>query len=116
MLQVLGDIVESSIGAMLLDSGFNLSYVWNSMLNLLEPVLRFSSLQINPVRELRELCQSYGFELGLPNPVKQKAGYSVQVKIEMKGKNLTYSAVNNNSKAARKTAAQEALYGLKVKL
>ncbi|XP_020265696.1 endoribonuclease Dicer homolog 4-like isoform X2 [Asparagus officinalis] len=112
--KVLGDVVESSIGAVLLDAGFDLNLVWNIMLNLLEPILRFSSLQINPVRELRELCQSYSFELGLPDPVKQKEGYSVWVEIDVKGKHLTYSAVNNNSKAARRTAAQEALCKLKV--
>lgn len=111
--KVLGDIVESSIGAMLLDTGFDLNFVWRSMLKLLEPILRFSSLQINPVRELRELCQSYSFELGLPSPVKQKEGYFVQVEIDVKGEHLTCSAVNNNSKAARRTAAQEALCKLK---
>lgn len=112
--KVLGDIVESSIGAILLDTGFNLNLVWTLMLNLLETVLRFSSLQINPVRELRELCQSYGFELGLPEPVKQqREGYYVQVEIDVKGNHLMYSAVNNNSKAARKMAAQEALCKLK---
>ncbi|KAJ6837174.1 endoribonuclease Dicer-like protein 4-like isoform X1 [Iris pallida] len=111
--KVLGDIVESSIGAILLDTGFNLNLVWTRMLNLLEPVLRFSSLHINPVRELRELCQSYGFELGLPEPVKQREGYYVQVEVNVKGNHIMYSAVNNNSKAARRMAAQEALCKLK---
>ncbi|KAJ6794191.1 endoribonuclease Dicer-like protein 4-like isoform X1 [Iris pallida] len=111
--KVLGDIVESSIGAILLDTGFNLNLVWTLMLNLLEPVLRFSSLDINPVRELRELCQSYGFELGLPQPVKQREGYYVQVEVNVKGNHKMYSAVNNNSKAARIMAAQEALCKLK---
>lgn len=111
--KVLGDIVESSIGAILLDTGFDLNIVWSSMLNILEPLLRFSSLQINPLREIRELCQSYNFELGLPDPVKLKEVFLVQVEIDVKGKRLTFSAVNNNSKAARRTAAQEALCKLK---
>jgi len=114
-MQVLGDIVESSFGAMLLDTGFDLNLVWSSMLNILEPALGFSSLQINPIRELLELCSSYSFELGLPDPVKQREGYFVQVEVDVKGRHLTFSAVNNNSKAARRTAAQDALRKLKVR-
>lgn len=114
-MQVLGDIVESSIGAMLLDTGFNLRLVWRSMLNLLEPILRFSSFHINHVRELRELCQSYNLELGLPNPVKQNEDHLVKVEIDVKGEHLVFSAVNKNSNAARRTAAQEALHKLKVR-
>ncbi|KAG8082637.1 hypothetical protein GUJ93_ZPchr0014g47162 [Zizania palustris] len=53
--KVLGDIVESCIGAVLLDSGFNLNYVWKVMLMLLKPVLTFSDMHSNPMRELREL-------------------------------------------------------------
>ncbi|KAG1358937.1 putative Endoribonuclease Dicer [Cocos nucifera] len=111
--KVLGDIIESCVGAVLLDTGFNLKHVWRLMLTLLKPVLSFSSLQINPIRELRELCQCYDFELGLPDPVKIKEGYFVKVEVDAKGNLLTCTATNQNSKAARRMAAQEALSKLK---
>ncbi|XP_010932228.2 endoribonuclease Dicer homolog 4 isoform X2 [Elaeis guineensis] len=111
--KVLGDIIESCVGAVLLDTGFNLKLVWRLMITLLKPVLSFSSLQLNPVRELRELCQCYDFELGLPDPTKIKEGYFVKVEVDAKGNPLSCTATNKNSKAARRMAAQEALSKLK---
>ncbi|KAJ0973518.1 hypothetical protein J5N97_021477 [Dioscorea zingiberensis] len=107
--KVLGDIVESSIGAILLDSGFNLKLVWEIMLKLLDPVLSFSSLQLNPVRELRELCQYKNFDLQFPDPVKISGGFSVRIEIHASDNLLSFSATNHSSKAARRMAAQEAL-------
>ncbi|XP_073000978.1 endoribonuclease Dicer homolog 4-like isoform X2 [Typha latifolia] len=111
--KVLGDIVESCFGAVLLDTGFDLNRVWSLMLLLLGPALNFSSFQVNPVRELRELCQSYDLKLCLPVPIKDKEGYFVRVEVDIKGSILTCTATNKNTKAARKMAAQEALLKLK---
>uniref|UniRef100_A0A1D1YWK0 Endoribonuclease Dicer 4 n=4 Tax=Anthurium amnicola TaxID=1678845 RepID=A0A1D1YWK0_9ARAE len=111
--KVLGDIVESCIGAILLDSRFDLKQVWRTMLTLLGPVLRFSCLQLNPLRELLELCQSSDFKLSLPDPQKVKEGYAVEVIVTTKERLLTCTSVNLNSKVARKMAAQEAISKLK---
>uniref|UniRef100_A0A0E0KSN5 Dicer-like protein 4 n=1 Tax=Oryza punctata TaxID=4537 RepID=A0A0E0KSN5_ORYPU len=111
--KALGDIVESCIGAVLLDSGFNLNYVWKVMLMLLKPVLTFSNMHTNPMRELRELCQCHGFELGLPKPMKADGEYHVKVEVNIKSKIIICTAANRNSKAARKFAAQETLSKLK---
>ncbi|KAF9614409.1 hypothetical protein IFM89_018554 [Coptis chinensis] len=61
--KALGDLVESCVGAVLLDTGFNLNIVWKIMLTFLDPIMKFSNLQLNPVRELTELCQSRCWEL-----------------------------------------------------
>lgn len=111
--KVLGDIVESCVGAVLLDSGFNLNYVWKVMLVLLKPVLSFSDMHINPMRELRELCQCHGFELGLPKPMKADGEYHVKVEVNINSKMISCTAANRNTKAARKFAAQEILSKLK---
>ncbi|ONK59574.1 uncharacterized protein A4U43_C08F7860 [Asparagus officinalis] len=111
--KILGDIVESCVGAILVDTGFNLKVVWKIILGLLKPTLEFSSLQLNHVRELRELCQSVDLTFELPKPLKRKEGYLVSVEIDVKGNKLTFSAVNHNSKTAQKMAAQEALLKLK---
>uniref|UniRef100_A0A0D3FXT9 Dicer-like protein 4 n=1 Tax=Oryza barthii TaxID=65489 RepID=A0A0D3FXT9_9ORYZ len=111
--KALGDIVESCIGAVLLDSGFNLNYVWKVMLMLLKPVLTFANMHTNPMRELRELCQCHGFELGLPKPMKADGEYHVKVEVNIKSKIIICTAANRNSKAARKFAAQETLSKLK---
>nr|CAD1831898.1 unnamed protein product [Ananas comosus var. bracteatus] len=111
--KVLGDIVESCVGAVLLDTGFDLNQVWKLMLMLLGRVLNFTSLQLHAVRELREFCESSGLPLGLPDPVKEKGLYFVKVEVGLKDHTLTCTATNKNSKAARKMAAQEALSKLK---
>jgi endoribonuclease Dicer len=114
--KVLGDIVESCVGAVLLDSGFNLNNVWKLMLMLLKPILSFCDMHINPMRELRELCQCNAFELGLPKPTKADGEFHVKVEVNINGKMISCAAANRNSKDARKLAAQDALSKLKVYL
>ncbi|CAL5068828.1 unnamed protein product [Urochloa decumbens] len=111
--KVLGDIVESCVGAVLLDSGFNLNHVWKLMLMLLKPVLSFSDMHINPMRELRELCQCNDFDLVLPKPVKADGEFHVKVEVNVNGKMISCTAANRNSKDARKLAAQDTLSKLK---
>ncbi|XP_009418500.3 endoribonuclease Dicer homolog 4 isoform X1 [Musa acuminata AAA Group] len=113
--KVLGDIVESCVGAVLLDTGFNLKIVWNLMLSLLGPVLDFSSFQINPLRELRELCQYFNFAMRLPDPVKVGGDYCVKVEADVKDEHLMFTSTNKNSKTARRMAAQEVLSMLKAR-
>lgn len=115
-MQVLGDIVESCVGAVLLDSGFNLNHAWKLMLMLLKPILSFSDMHMNPMRELRELCQCSGFELGLPKPIKVDGEFHVKVEVNVNGEMISCTAANRNSKDARKLAAQDTLSKLKVYL
>ncbi|AQK44789.1 dicer-like 103 [Zea mays] len=111
--KVLGDIVESCVGAVLLDSGFNLNHVWKLMLMLLKPILSFCGMHIDPMRELRETCQYNGFDLGLPEPTKYNGEFHVKVEVNINGKMISCTAANRNSKDARKVAAQETLSKLK---
>ncbi|XP_020599927.1 endoribonuclease Dicer homolog 4 isoform X2 [Phalaenopsis equestris] len=111
--KVLSDLVESYIGARILDAGFNLREVWKVMLTLFEPILSFNNLTINPVRELRELCQQKNFCLRLPQPVKEGGCYLVKVEVDIGDEQLTTSTTNHNSKAGRRLAAQKALAKLK---
>lgn len=115
-MQVLGDIVESCVGAVLLDSGFNLIHVWKLMLMLLKPILSFCDMHINPLREIRELCQCNGFDLGFPKPLKADGEFHVKVEVNINSKIISCIAANRNSKYARKLAAQDALSKLKVYL
>ncbi|KAM0886804.1 hypothetical protein ACQ4PT_029462 [Festuca glaucescens] len=111
--KVLGDIVESCVAAVLLDSGFNLTYVWKLVLMLLKPVLSFSDMHMNPMREIRELCQCHELKLGLPKPMKAGGEYHVKVEVNINSEVISCAAANQNSKVARKLAAQEALCKLK---
>ncbi|XP_019440116.1 PREDICTED: endoribonuclease Dicer homolog 2-like [Lupinus angustifolius] len=59
--KVLGDIIESLAGAILVDSGYNKEVVWQSISPLLEPLITPETLKLHPVRELTELCQREGY-------------------------------------------------------
>lgn len=103
--KALGDLVESSVGAILLDSGFNLDLVWEIALSFLDPIMKFSSLQLSPIRELQELCQAYSLDI---EPSESKKGRVFSVKLQAKGKDIytTASATNSNKKDANRIASQ----------
>lgn len=112
--QALGDLVESCFGAILLDSGFDLNLVWEKMLSFMDPVINLSKLQLNPVRELQELCQSYGWDQQFPT-LKKSAAFFVEAKVTGEDVYETACATNPSRKAAKTMAAQLVVGKLKVK-
>ncbi|PNX98622.1 endoribonuclease dicer 2-like protein, partial [Trifolium pratense] len=61
--KVLGDIIESLAGAILVDSGYNKEVVWQSIRPLLEPLVTPDTLTVHPIRELTELCQKMNYPM-----------------------------------------------------
>ncbi|KAF9680685.1 hypothetical protein SADUNF_Sadunf06G0147300 [Salix dunnii] len=110
--KVLGDLVESSVGAILLDTGFDLNHIWKIMLSFLDPIKSFSNLQINPVRELKELCQSHNWDFEVPASKKGKT-FSVDVKLSGKDMSISASASNSNKKEAIRMASEKIYTRLK---
>ncbi|XP_050272142.1 dicer-like protein 4 isoform X2 [Quercus robur] len=110
--KALGDLVESCVGAILLDTGFNLNLVWKIMLSFLDPIMRFSSFQLSPIRELQELCQSYNLDLKTV-PSKKGRMFSVEVQVNREDVCVTASATNLNKKDAIRVASQKILAKLK---
>ncbi|KAL0427693.1 UNVERIFIED_CONTAM: Dicer-like protein 4 [Sesamum latifolium] len=97
--KALGDLVESCMGAVFLDTGFDLNHVWKIMLSLLDPIISFSKLQMNPLRELHELCQSYNWE--------RDGKFVVEAKVDEGNVTATASATNVSGKVARRIAARQ---------
>ncbi|GAV83950.1 dsrm domain-containing protein/DEAD domain-containing protein/Helicase_C domain-containing protein/Ribonuclease_3 domain-containing protein/PAZ domain-containing protein/dsRNA_bind domain-containing protein [Cephalotus follicularis] len=111
--KALGDLVESCLGAILLDSGFDLNIVWKIMLSFLDPTKAFSILHLNPIRELRELCQSHNWVLQFPT--SEKGGFfAVEAKVNGNDVCVSASASNVNKKDATNIAAKKAIAKLKV--
>ncbi|CAM6101530.1 unnamed protein product [Calypogeia fissa] len=54
--KVLGDLLESLAGAVLVDTGFDTNKVWDVFEPLLQPIVTPKKLQLHPVKELGELC------------------------------------------------------------
>ncbi|XP_058759719.1 dicer-like protein 4 isoform X1 [Vicia villosa] len=104
--KALGDLVESCIGAVLLDSGFDLNKVWKIMTSFLDPIMKFSSsLQLSPVRDLQELCQFNNLELQLL-PSKFAKTFSVEAKVIGDGVSEKVYATSQNKKEASRIASQ----------
>ncbi|KAH0970234.1 hypothetical protein GBA52_022390 [Prunus armeniaca] len=101
----LGDLVESCLGAILLDTGFNLNRVWEIMLSFLKPIMSFSSLQLSPIRELRELCQAHTWDLRFL-PSKKGKTYSIQATVEGNNVRATASSTSLNKKDAIRICAK----------
>ncbi|KAI3446800.1 hypothetical protein Pfo_003465 [Paulownia fortunei] len=110
--KALGDLVESCMGAIYLDTGFDLKHVWKIMLFLLDPIISFSKLQFNPLRELHELCQSYNWELQLSSS-KREGKFTVEAKVDEGNVSATASVTNISRKAARRMAARQVFECLK---
>ncbi|CAL5041650.1 unnamed protein product [Urochloa decumbens] len=63
--KVLGDIVESIAGAILVDSKLDLDVVWGVFKPLLSPIVTPENLELPPFRKLHEWCDKNGYFLGL---------------------------------------------------
>lgn len=62
-MQVLGDIVESIVGAILLDAKLDLDVVWGIFKPLLSPIVTPANLELPPFRELLQWCSKNGYFL-----------------------------------------------------
>ncbi|KOM32927.1 hypothetical protein LR48_Vigan01g248300 [Vigna angularis] len=115
--KALGDVVESCVGAILLDTGFNLNKVWKIMTSFLDPIMKFSSsLQLSPIRDLRELCQAHNLELEfLPVPSKLTKTFTVEAKASGNNVCETASATGQNKKEACRIASLILFSKFKVK-
>ncbi|XP_062157664.1 dicer-like protein 4 isoform X2 [Alnus glutinosa] len=110
--KALSDLVESSMGAILLDSGFNLGVVWTIALSFLDPIRRLSSLQVSPIQELHELCQAYNLNLQF-SPSNMEGMFLVEAQVNGKDVSTTASAINLNKNEAIGSASQKILTKLK---
>ncbi|XP_051131155.1 dicer-like protein 4 isoform X2 [Andrographis paniculata] len=102
--KVLGDLVESCVGAVFLDTGLDLSCLWKITLRLLDPIVDVSKLQLNPLRDLTELCQFYNWTLQFSSSKKDG---KILVAATVNGK--TASACDISGRVAKRTVARELL-------
>ncbi|KAG6645310.1 endoribonuclease Dicer homolog 2-like [Carya illinoinensis] len=115
--EVLGDIIESLAGAILVDSGYNKEMVFGSIRPLLEPLITPETPMSHPVKELTELCQKKHYEMEEINKNRNdNEGLSyITVKVNAKGHLFEHTAKATNGKTAKKLAYKEVLKSLKDK-
>ncbi|KAJ1414388.1 Ribonuclease III domain [Sesbania bispinosa] len=113
--KVLGDIIESLAGAILVDSGYNKEVVWQSIMPLLEPLVTPDTLKLHPTRELHELCQKKGYTL--EKDVSCKDGVTCyRIQVQADGVNVIPPCEYKGSVdkiTAKKLACREVLKSLR---
>ncbi|XP_028180116.1 endoribonuclease Dicer homolog 2-like isoform X1 [Glycine soja] len=112
--KVLGDIVESLAGAILVDSGYNKEVVWQSIRPLLEPLVTPETLKLHPIRELNELCQKRSYKIILED-VSRKDGLTYyRMEVEADGIIHKYEYKGDALRdTAKKIVCKEILNSLK---
>ncbi|KAH7307115.1 hypothetical protein KP509_22G046500 [Ceratopteris richardii] len=112
--KVLGDLIESIAGAILVDSGFDLDRVWDVMSQILSPLVTPCTLPLHPVRELHELSQSKGLcFVWKKTQIMVDKEVVVTGRVGIENEVICETANGRTKKIARKNAAQKILSILK---
>lgn len=112
--KVLGDIIESLAGAILVDSGYNKDTVMKSIRPLLEPLITPETVKLHPVRELTEYCQKYHYFHKKPVVTFEKRVASITIEVEVEeGVSYKKTCTAPDKKAAKRLACKAILKDLK---
>ncbi|XP_058216237.1 endoribonuclease Dicer homolog 2 [Rhododendron vialii] len=111
--KVLGDIIESLAGAILVDSGYNECIVFQSIRPLLEPLITPETVRLHPVRELHELCQKEHYDMKKDVVSSDKGVASLTIEIEANGVSYKHMCTASDKKTAKKLASKAILKSLK---
>ncbi|KAL2341557.1 hypothetical protein Fmac_009497 [Flemingia macrophylla] len=112
--KVLGDIVESLAGAILVDSGYNEEVVWESIRPFLEPLVTPQTLKLHPVRELNEVCQKRNYKVILDKGSRKDGVTSYRMEVQADGVIHQFEYLGPAHKdTAKKIVCKEILNSLK---
>ncbi|KAJ6957432.1 endoribonuclease Dicer [Populus alba x Populus x berolinensis] len=102
--KALGDLIESIAGALLIDTKFNLDGVWRIFKPLLSPIVTPEKLELPPLRELVELCDSIGVFVK-EKCTKKAEMVHAQLWVQLDNELLSGEGYEKNRKAAKGKAA-----------
>ncbi|XWS30972.1 hypothetical protein CRYUN_Cryun23aG0037000 [Craigia yunnanensis] len=103
--KALADLVESTIGAVFVDSNFSIDIVWKVFKDLLEPIIRRETLKIHPVTQLYEVCQKRNLKVEFVDLWKESTAFDVVVDGQLVGR----GACSLKKEIAHNRAAKDAL-------
>ncbi|CAM6115089.1 unnamed protein product [Calypogeia fissa] len=110
--KVLGDLLESLAGAVLVDTAFDTDKVWSVFEPLLQPIVTPEKLHLHPVKELVELCSKRKFKceyVALSKGIQRLWRYTVTTGKET----IEAQAEKRDKRSAQRHAAYEMLGELK---
>ncbi|KAL3520480.1 hypothetical protein ACH5RR_018629 [Cinchona calisaya] len=111
--KVLGDIIESLAGAILVDSGYNKEIMFQSIRPLLEPLITPDTLKLHPARELSELCQKEHYTMKKPVWDYENGEATITLEVEENDITHNYSCSAADKDTAKKLACKALLELLK---
>ncbi|XWS75770.1 hypothetical protein CRYUN_Cryun01aG0120800 [Craigia yunnanensis] len=103
--KALADVVESTIGAVFIDSNSSIDIVWKVFKDLLEPIIRRETLKIHPVTQLYEVCQKRNLKVKFVDLWKESTAFDVFIDDQLVGR----GACNLKKEIAHNRAAKDAL-------
>ncbi|XBI21034.1 hypothetical protein VPH35_062214 [Triticum aestivum] len=116
--KVLGDVVESIAGAILIDRKLDLEVVWGIFKPLLSPIVTPEKLELPPFRELLEWCNKSGYFLGIKctDGIKRTDGDKIEATLDVQLKEtlLVRQGCGKSKKDAKAHAASMLLKDLEV--
>ncbi|CAI9755614.1 unnamed protein product [Fraxinus pennsylvanica] len=112
--KVLGDLVESIAGAMLIDTNLDMNKVWKVFKPLLSPIVTPDNLELPPCRELIELCDSLGYFIKVNYTLKGNT-MNAELKLQLKDVMLLGHGSGHDRKAAKGMAAVDLLKQLEAR-
>ncbi|KAI3769644.1 hypothetical protein L6452_00753 [Arctium lappa] len=84
--KTLADIVESTIGAIYIDSNSSIDTTWEVAKILLEPMITPEMIQKNPVRKLNELCHKKKLKIRFRDKWLKEGVYEVFIDNKLRGR------------------------------
>ncbi|XP_039045031.1 endoribonuclease Dicer homolog 2-like [Hibiscus syriacus] len=111
--KVLGDVMESLAGAILVDSGYDKDIVFRCIRPLLEPMITPETMTVHPVKELYDLCQKEHYELRKRVVSRDDGVSSITIEVEANGRVFKHTSTASNKKMAKKLASKEVLKSVK---
>ncbi|XP_057825712.2 endoribonuclease Dicer homolog 3 isoform X2 [Cryptomeria japonica] len=113
--KVLGDLIESISGAILVDTQLKPNVVWDKIYPILSPIVTPENVVPQPLRELYELCDQQHYKYNWKPIIKTGNVYAATIQIQLEDFNIYGEGSNKNSKLAMTKAAIDALAQLRVK-
>lgn len=110
--KTLGDIVEALIGAVFLDSGYDLERTWRVIYRLLQTEIN-KFIANTPIQLVRQLYEYPGANPKFDDPVVEEDVVMISVRFTCKGQFCRVEGFGKNKENAKRAAAKVALQKLK---
>ncbi|KAL1562360.1 ribonuclease 3-like protein 3 [Salvia divinorum] len=113
--KLLADVVESTIGAVYVDSNYSIDMTWEVASDLIQPIITPRMLETHPVKKLYEICQQHKLKVKLVDLWSRDGTYKVYVDGKLRGTGTSHAKKEVALSRAANAAYNEVLLNLSPK-